>query len=137
MSPIPGWKVIPDDWAEHHRPTAVSTMTEPAVFRRITDGPAPYPLPDDWTGSQIIWEAKVRVQAQNNAAGSADVAEQPTVTRTYLVTAPLGGPDLRAGERGDVVEVLGRQLRITDTPTGSQLWELDLICVENLTQNNP
>lgn len=112
-------------------------MTEPAVFTRISSGPAPYPPTPGWTGAETIWATKVRVQAQSKQAGDSVTAEQATTTHEYLVTAPLGGPELRIGERGDVIHVLGRQLRITDSRTGSQLWELDLLCVDNLTQTNP
>lgn len=137
MSPIPSATIFPPGWAEHHRPTAEASMTEPAIFKRISSGPAPFPLPPEWTGAETIWTATVRVQAQSKQAGDSVTAEQPTTTHEYLVTAPVGGPELRVGERGDVIHVLGRQLRITDSRTGSQLWELDLLCVDNLTQSNP
>lgn len=134
MSPIPGHGVFHPRWAAHHRPVAESSMTELAVFRRLHDGPAPYPLPPNWDPSEIIWRANVRVQALSKQGRDPVVADQPLTLHEYLVTAPLGGPELRAGEHGDIVEVLGRRLRITDLPTGSQLWELDLTCTDNLTQ---
>lgn len=137
MSPLSGYKLFPDNWAEHHRPTAEASMTTPAVFVRISDGPAPYPVPPDWDPADVIWTTNVRVQARNKTAGDPVPAEQPTSLHEYLVTAPVGGPELRVGEQGDVVRVLGRELRITDSRTGSQLWELDLVCTENLTQQNP
>ena len=112
MSPIPGWQVIPPRFAEHHRPTAEATMTATATIKRISDGPAPYPAPDDWDGSQTIWTGPARVQ-ELKREGNNTPAEQPTTFREYLVPVPLEGlPELRAGERGDVVHVLGRQLRI-------------------------
>lgn len=141
MSPLPGWKVIPDGWAERHQPTAESTMTSPAIFLRISDGPAPYPMPEGWTGSRAIWGTPedpilVRVQELKREASPVPT-NQPTVERQYQISTPLGGPELRSGERGDVVSVLGRQYRIISRMTGSLLWEQDLICVDNLTQQNP
>lgn len=136
MSPFPGWKVIPDRWAEHHRPVARSTMVTPAKFVR-TRGPAPYPKPDNWDGEEVLWETEVRVQALNNAPKQAEAAEQSLTVRRYLVTTPLDGPPLRLGTLADQVLVLGRRLRIVDIRPGSLLWEQDLDCEENLTQAGP
>ena len=141
MVGLPGMKPIPDGWAEAHRPVAESTMTAPATFHRITEGPAPYPLPPGWDGSQLIWGGepvvKVRVQQRSQGAGDNVAADQPTVQRQVLITCPLGGPALRAGERGDIVRAVGREFRIVSILPGSLLWELDLLCVDNLTQQNP
>lgn len=138
MVGLPGMQVIPDGWAAAHRPVAESTMTAPATFHRITDGPPPYPLPPDWDGSRIIWEGiKVRVQQRSQGAGDKVAADQPTVQRQLLITCPLGGPELRAGERGDIVRAVGREFRIVSILPGSLLWELDLLCMDNLTQQNP
>jgi hypothetical protein len=112
-------------------------MKSPAVFRRISDGPAPYPLPDGWTGSRTIWTTKVRVQAQIQRAASAVAAEQPFSDRRYLVTCPLDGPELRAGEQGDLIDVEGRTLRIVSIAFGTYEFERDLICLDDLTQENP
>ena len=135
--PFPNQRVIPDGYAEHHRPTTEQTHTAPATIRRIADGPAPYPLPPGWTGAAPIWSGMARVQLlqrENNTSPD----EQPTASREYIVTVPLAGlPDLRAGERGDVVDVIGRQLRITSIMFDSLEFERGLTCVDNLTQQNP
>jgi hypothetical protein len=141
MSPIPGYKVVPDGWAEHHRPTAKSTMASPAVFKRVSEGPAPYPVPEGWDGSTVIWGGGdppllVRVQ-QLNREGLTSTAEQPTAVHQYLVTAPVEGPAIRSGEQGDVIHVEGRQLRVINESFGTYLWERDFTCVDNLTQQNP
>lgn len=141
MSPLPNSHVIPPGWAERHRPTAAATMQSPAVFRRISDGPAPYPLPDDWDSAEPIWGSAdepilVRVQ-QLNREGTTSASEQPTAIHQYLVTAPVDGPTIRSGEQGDVIDVLGRCLRIINESFGTYLWERDFTCVDNLTQQNP
>lgn len=137
MSPLPGWRVVPEGWAEHHRPTVNATMTTDAVFVR-TNGPAPYPKPPNWVATSELWRTRVRVQALNNAPRQADAAEQTVTVRRYLVAAPLdGAPDLKVGQGADQVLVLGRRLRIVDITPGSLLWEMDLICEENLTQAGP
>lgn len=141
MSPIPGYKVIPDGWAEHHRPVAKSTMQSPAVFKRVSGGPAPYPIPPDWDGNETVWGGGnppllVRVQ-QLNREGVTSTAEQPTAVHQYLVTAPVDGPPIRSGEQGDVIHVEGRQLRVINESFGTYLWERDFTCIDNLTQQNP
>lgn len=134
MSPFPGWRVIPEGWAEHHRPPAEATMTTPAKFVRV-NGPAPYPRPDNWHDSELLWETTVRVQALNNAPRQADAAEQTVTIRRYLVTAPVDGPAVRIGKNADQIHVLGRRLRIVDMRPGSLLWEADYDCEENLSQS--
>jgi hypothetical protein len=135
--PFPNQRVIPTGYAEHHRPAAAGLKTEHAIIQRISDGPAPYPLPPTWTGSDPLWSGLVGVQELGHENG-ATPAEQPTVTREYRVTVPIEGtPDFRAGERGDIVLVLGRVLRITSITFGSVEFERALVCVDNLTQQNP
>lgn len=133
MSPFPTTKVIPDGWAEHHRPVAKGTMQTPATFFRPT-GPAPYPRPPAWNGLTTLWMTPVRVQSLNVAAPSAEAGEQTVTVHRYLVTTPVGGPALQVG---DQVHTLGRRLRITDINPGSYLWEQDLTVEENLTQSGP
>jgi Family of unknown function (DUF6093) len=137
VSPIPGYKVIPDGWAEHHRSTAAATMTADAVLYRPTAGPPPYPLPDGWTGETPVWAGKVRVQELKHE-NTPVPAEQPTQIRRYLITAPVEVLALvRTGEGGDTVQAVGRRFNVSQAMAGSLLWEADLICVENQTQQNP
>lgn len=137
MSPLPGTKVFHPRFAEHHRPTADASMTTPCTVHRVSGGPPPYPKPAGWTGAGVIHETTCRVQSLNREGGGVP-AEQPVTERQYLVTLPvIGAPAFRAGERGDVVKALGREFRVVNIMFGSQLWEIDLICVDNLTQQNP
>ncbi|MFF2822620.1 DUF6093 family protein [Arthrobacter koreensis] len=136
MSPLPGWNVIPPGWAEHHQPTNEGTQTAEAVFKRISGGPAPYPLPPGWDGAEVIWSANVRVQ-ELKREGRGEHADQPTHTREYLISAPAGGPPIRSGEQGDVIHVLGRSFRVISEQFGSLAWGRDFTCVDNLTQQNP
>jgi hypothetical protein len=112
-------------------------MTADAILYRPSSGPPQYPLPEDWTGEESIWTGKVRVQElkRENAPVPAD---QPTQTRQYLIPAPLEVlTDIRTGEGGDILAVLGRRFNVIQAMQGSLLWEADLICVENQTQQNP
>lgn len=143
MSPLPGYKVIPDGWAEHHRPVANSTMT--ATIEWFHRGePEPWPLPEGWTGPAPFHTSACRVQ-ELTSSGRAVPAEQPVTERRYLVAVPIDGtPEIRAGEAdGDYGKVtaatdpllIGRILNVADVQHGSLMWERDLVCTDTLTQN--
>lgn len=136
MSPLQNTRVIPAGWAEHHRPTATGTRTAEGTIHRITAGPPPYPKPPGWTAEEQIYSGLFRVQ-QHNREGGGIPGEQPTQERTYLITASTDIPELQAGERGDVIRVVGREFRVRQVMFGSLLWEMDLLCTDNLTQQNP
>ena len=137
MVGLPSTRVIPTGWAEHHRPTVRSTMTTPCTIGRITGGPAPYPKPPGWTGEALLHTTVCRVQ-QLNREDNGIPAEQPTQQRTYRVSLPVDGtPELQAGERGDIIHALGRQLRIQQVLFGTNEFERDVLCTDNLTQQNP
>lgn len=136
MSPLPGYNVIPDGWVEHHRPTVEATLTAPGTIHRVTTGPPPYPKPAGWTGETLLHETRFRVQ-QLNRDGGGTPGEQPTRERQYRLTAPIGLPALQTGERGDIIRTAGREFRVQQVLFGSLLWEVDLICTDNLTQQNP
>jgi hypothetical protein len=128
--------VIPTGWVEQHRPVATATRTSPGTIHRVTTGPPPYPKPVGWTNETQVYSGMFRVQ-QHNREGTGTPGEQPTQERTYLVTASTDLPPLQAGERGDLIRVAGRELRVQQVLFGSLLWEIDLICTDNLTQQNP
>lgn len=141
VSPLPGWRVIPEGWDVHHRPTANATMTaEIAFYHR--GAPEPWPLPGGWTGEPAFYTTECRVQ-QLNREGTAVAAEQPTNLHDYLVTVPISSPEILPGEGGDYGIVtqasdpllVGRRLDVRDIQHGSLMWERDLVCTDNLTQN--
>jgi hypothetical protein len=136
VSPLPGWKVIPDGFAEHHTDTVNSTMTEQGTIYRVTAGPPPFPKPEGWSNRVALHVTDFRVQ-ELKREGGATPGEQPTRERQYMLTAPLGLPKLQTGERGDIIAVAGREFRVQQVLFGSLLWEIDIICTDNLTQQNP
>lgn len=113
-------------------------MTADCVIERVTDGPAPFPLPESWTGRTQLWAGKARIQELKREQG-ADLAGQPTESRQYLIQLPYDGtlPDLWVGERGDLVTSNGIEYTLKQRMTGSELWAHDFIAWENQTQQNP
>lgn len=128
--------VIPAGWDAHHRPVADATRTSPGTIERVTAGPPPFPKPPGWSGRGTIYTGTFRVQ-QRNREGGGTPAEQPTQERTYLIVAGTDIPALQTGERGDIIKVEGREFRVQQVLFGSHLWEMDLLCTDNLTQQNP
>lgn len=135
--PLPNTRVIPKNWAAHHQPVAAGTETAAGQVCRISTGPPPYPKPEGWTGETVIHEAMFNVQPLQREGGGTP-GEQPTTERQYTIsTSVIDAPAFRAGERGDVIHVLGRQFRISSIMFGTELWEIAFICTDNLTQQNP
>ena len=139
--PLPGHRIIPSNWSAHHQPVAAATMTSECTIQRVSDGPAPFPLPPDWDGgTPTIWAGSCRLQ-QLNREQSVDVAGQPTQGRHHLIgfpydpTNPL--PLLRVGERGDVVHISGREYTLMQRLDSSEEWQHDFIASGNQTQTNP
>lgn len=136
MSPLPGWKAIPEGFQEHHRPTVEATLTAPGTIHRVAEGPPPFPKPEGWTGETLLHETTFRVQQLNREA-SVNPTEQPTQLRQYRLVAPVGIPELQTGERGDLIRTAGREFRVQQVLHGSLVWEVDILCTDNLTQQNP
>lgn len=116
-------------------------MTSVCTVQRVTDGPAPFPLPPDWDGgTQTLWEGACRLQ-QLNREQSVDVAGQPTQARHHLIAFPYDPtnpvPELWTGERGDTVHISGRAYTLMQRLDSSEGWQHDFIASENQTQNNP
>lgn len=137
--------VIPDGWAAHHRPVAKSTMTG---ICKLT-GPAggyDYDTGELAPGPTLAADVPCRVQELNREA-RAETAGQLVDTRQYLVTLPLDRvPALTITDQGPVLTVTGNQpghdgdphltgrpLRVLSVQHGTLLWERDLTCVDDLT----
>lgn len=135
-------KPLPDGWAAAHRPVAAQTMISGCRIYRIAEGPPPYPLPDDWDGRVLLWTGSCRVQELKREA-SILPGDQPSELRQYLLALPFENregiplPQLMTGERGDVVEAVGRVFNLKQPMAGSTLWQNDFIAWENQTQQNP
>lgn len=141
MSPLPGWPVIPDGWAEHHRPTVEGTLTAEVELRRPR-GPAPFPKPPGWVAYDVLWAGMCRLQ-ELKRENSPLPGLQPTELRQYLLVLPFKNaagvplPALATGESADTAHVAGRDLLLKQSMGGSLLWEQDYIVWENQTQRKP
>lgn len=149
--PIPGSRIFHPKFNTHHRPVAVAGM--PSVCDIIRPGQPPAsrhdPTPEP---VYLVRDWPCRIQQRTQPARAMQV-DQPQNVRSYLVTLALEGlPDIPVGDRGAIVtnirsrgprgidpdpSLQRRTLRVVDAQYGSVMWERDLICEDNLTQNNP
>lgn len=135
--PLPGTKVIPDGWSEHHRPTATGGMTATCFITR-TAGDGTTTPGGDWepAAATTIYSGPCRVTS-------------PPFSREQLVPAPGAQDTLRrygvfvrwdAEEFavGDHVEItdarddllIGKVFRVVDISYGSEQWQRNLACEE-------
>lgn len=143
MTPLRNTRIIPAGWSAHHAEAAQGFMTaECRIHDADTVGAwpdyAPVPGREHYAG---ICSAQALGTGDDSTVVSATVT-----TRTYMVSIPLPGPPLHAGENAPFVTItkceddpnlVGRTMSIEDIQHGSTNWTRDLICVEELTGNNP
>lgn len=142
MTPLPGWKVVPAKFSQHHRPTAVATM--PGKCEVLSSaGTPPFPLPVGWVGfTTVVPEKACRVEPLNREGGGTPT-EQPTRVREVRVVVPVDATTYRAGEGGHFIrltacddpQLIGRILRVMNVEYGTLVFERTLVCLDNLTQN--
>lgn len=143
MAPLPGTRVIPKDWAAHHRPTVAGTWTATCTIRRPGGTAGDF---DEETGKRPIepyaahYDGPCRVQAMVDA-GEREAAGQQVTVAGYLVVVER---DTSAEtEVGHVVKItavddnghpdlVGRELTVTGVVYGSLAFERDLTCNADL-----
>ncbi|WP_288782259.1 DUF6093 family protein, partial [uncultured Kocuria sp.] len=117
---------------------------------RIWDRVVGPPVGLDGPGPDMLTARNVpcRVQELKSAGeGSAVPAGQEVTERRYLITVPVKTPvHFKTGTRGHQIEVtdvredgdpmlVGRRFDVIQVMTGSEVWERDLVCIDNQTQN--
>lgn len=138
--PLPNTHVIGPGWSAHHQPTAKATMTATVTITRVPQGPGTL---DTSTGvvtrtaTTVASGVPCRVQ-QLNTARRQHVAEQLITHRDYQVSVPSGTPRARIGDQvlfaSPVDDYLnGRTMTVVDVTTGSETWQDDLVCRDDLT----
>jgi len=110
-------------------------MSTPAQLLRSNGEEMPFPLPEDWSGEDVVWTGNVRLQQRNQSEAPVS-GLQPLEVRKYLVVAPIAVlRDLQVGESGDTFLIQGKRYLAREALQGSYLWEADIFCDLNQTQN--
>lgn len=145
--PFPATRVLHPDWSAHHRPTAESAMTVGMMFTRAGTGEGTYNDPATGGDGTTTPPARTdvaattaRIQARNASERVVLVGENTVTLRTYLVAVPVDAGDIRVDDHGEVTsvaadadpELLGLVLRVRDVIYGSEVWQRDLICEDDL-----
>lgn len=140
MAPFPSARVIPNGWAEHHRPVVENAMTAACIITAGgTGGWSPTTGPGAGTAPATLYTGPCRVQALNSGAGPDDAAGQSTIERPYLVAIRADVGEISVGARVKVItcpddaRLVGKTLTVREVRYGSQRWERDLVCDLDLT----
>lgn len=141
MCPLPATTVIHPDWSTRHRPVAEGTMTATATVTRAGTGDGSYnpatgqtdPPAATTVGAGLV----CRVQARDASERVELVGDQPVTLRTYLVAFEATAPAIRIDDRvaftaAKDAGLVGRSLRVRDVLFGSETWQRDTICEDDL-----
>ncbi|MFN2636905.1 MAG: DUF6093 family protein [Gemmatimonadaceae bacterium] len=140
MSPLAGHGPIHARWSEHHRGTAVGTLTGTC---RITRADGPGTLDDDgvWhpPATTIIYTGPCRI-TQPSGISNPVIGDQPTGIGDYKVAIRWNAAEIL---EHDIVTILtaadpqlpGRIFEVTDPlgGGGSEQWERVLTCSQDIT----
>lgn len=138
MSPLPGMKVLPDGWSDHHKPAAEGFLTGKCRADR--------PLPSEDTE----WGEEAPEPKINKVWGSAPCSvqiltqsSQPTVTvdsvevlATHRISTPITPIHLRYKDfftildNPDDLVLNGRRFSILVEEKGTTNWTRDYLCQE-------
>lgn len=147
MPALPHTRVVHRDWERHHRPVSRSAMTSECVVDRPSStaawddaaGQSTYPNPEriyptDGLGACRI----VRGSSATSAGGAALVATvdaaRPVSVADYTVVLPTCTALVQVGDVVTITrnpgdpDLVGRELRVTDSARGGYTWERILTC---------
>lgn len=147
MSPLPNTKVIPDGWASRHiRGVGEAAMRGRCRIEGPATGPAPWPLPEGWSGGGPVLAADVPCRVQRiNQGQTGTQGDQVQGVRDYQVTVPIdrvpelepdaSGPWVVIGHSPDDPHAAGNRLLVVDVYLGTEAAERVLLCQHNQTQS--
>lgn len=133
MTPIPGMRVLPDGWSDHHRPAAEGFLTGEAEAHEPGTGAV---WPDPPTQGRKLWAGRCSAQFLSQSARPVIVVDSVQTIVTHRVSIPLTAPWLQPGVTITVVSnpddphLDGRTFTILAVETGTTNWTRDLLCQE-------
>lgn len=141
--PFPSTQVVPDNWSQHHAPTAAGGMTAKVVIRNpnaATTTWNPETESQDSTPATPVYDNAARVQAVDTVFQSTQ-ATQDVTERRYLVQLLMDAPHIEQGWTVEVTECANdadlvatthaRPMFIEDVQHGSERFTRDLVCTLN------
>lgn len=128
-------KVLPDNWADTHRPTAYGFLTGDCTA--YTVGPIP-----DWPAPQEpevipIWEcAPCSVQFLTQSSRPVTVADGIEVIATHRISVPIAAKWLHHGASIQIIDnpddphLNGREFQVLVAESGTTNWTREYLCQE-------
>lgn len=129
-------KVLPDNWSQHHRPTAYGFLTGDCAAYTVGE-------PGDWTpgggaGNPTYddkWEhMPCSAQFLGAASRPVIVADQTEMIATHRISVPIAATWLHYG---DTIQILdnpddphlnGREVQVLIAESGTTNWTRDYLC---------
>lgn len=138
--PFASTRVIHADWSQHHQPVAEGTFT--AVCRienpgvgTSWDSDTESTIPNPPT--VIADDVPCRVQSLMQATAVQQAGQQVS-ERRYLIPVPADTPEVPEGAHVVItaapndLPMVGRRFYVADVQYGSERFERDLVCTDNL-----
>jgi len=134
--PLPGTRVIPPGWSDHHRPTATATMTATCTITRPS-GPGATDGNGDYTPAtpDTIYTGLCRVTPRTTDERLLLAGENQVTARRYAVAITHDAPEILVGDSVNVTTavdpgLVGLSLRVLDVRYASEQWQRDLYTEE-------
>jgi hypothetical protein len=137
-------KVIPDGWSAHHAPVSQGAMQCDVALEM--PGESTWTPEDGFTPATpvVTWSGRARIQANANAPAQPLTGDQNVTTTTYLIVIPRTAPQpdiekvrvvVTAVDPNGDFSLVGKRFIIQSVETGTQVWERDLTCQLDETNN--
>lgn len=135
---LPGMKILPDGWSEHHRPAAYGFLTGTCAARRPD-------MVGEWTPEnpggvipgETVWDEKpcsVQYLSQHNTVFV--TADSSETSATHRISVPIDVPALtypdiiRITTNPDDPRLNGREFTVLTEETGTTNWTRDYNVIE-------
>lgn len=133
--PLPGTRVIPIDWSEHHQPTADLTMTSQCQVTR-NNGSGTTGDDGTWTPPPVvvIYSGICRVVREPGEELNPISGDQRLTTRRYSVQLKVDAGEILVGDVLTITsgndQILGRSFRVESARVSSEEWSRNLVVIE-------
>lgn len=135
--PLPGTRVIPPTWSEHHRPTATNAMTATCVITRRS-GAGTTAADGTFTPSPAttVHEGPCRVVPRATDEGRHRTTGEGQVTpRRYEIGIEYDAPTVLLGDTVTITTaqdagLVGMKVRVIDVSFSSEQWQRMLFAQE-------
>lgn len=134
--PLPGSRVIPANWSEHHRPTVAGGRTATCVITRKGTNGTTHP-DGSWSpgAQQVIFEGTCRITRDADDEAHPVIGGRRITTMRYLIEIDAAAPEIFIEDVVSVtapnsVSLDGRSFRVQGIRITNEEWSRALGVVE-------